>query len=357
MGAQTVVSQNKYHKSREAEISHDKEERRGNHPPSTRRFYYHTYGLTIESQLELPELPEIQACEQPDVVILMSRVEDRLDGATYRHGWLEMGDDRCQISIKGIARYRVEHGQRIVIDRRVPRTDGLTPDPGDIRLFLLGGALGALLHQRQWLPLHVSALKTPGGGWAFTGHSGAGKSTMGAWLHKTQGWPLVTDDVAVIKPHENVPYLHPGPPRVKLWKDALSALGIQTEGLVRDLTRADKYHMMLKEGFQDSAYPLKALVVLERGEEGEAASLERIKGIGAFSAIMASLYRPEVAEAFSGEGRLMRDAAALSRKIRVYRYRRPWSLDRIEENLAPLLAEIDACRKWSLEHQKNSVRD
>ena len=318
-------------------------ERRGNVPASDERFYYRTYGLQIESQLELPELPAIPPCSRPDVVVQTPDVAERLEGATFRNGWLEMGDERCQISIEGIARYRVEEGQRILLDRRMPREfASAAADPGDVRLFLLGGALGALLHQRQWLPLHVSALNTPGGVWAFTGHSGAGKSTLGAWLHQTQGWPVVTDDVAVIKPHEETPYLHPGPPRVKLWKDALAALGIQTEGLVRDLTRADKYHLMLKEGYQDSAYPMRALVMLGRAEEGEEASVERVSGIAAFSAIMASLYRPEMAETFNPSGQLMKDVAALAGKIRVYRYRRPWSLDRMEQSLAPLLAEIEA---------------
>ena len=315
-------------------------ERRGNLPSSNERFFYRTYGLNIESQLELPELPVIPPCAEPDVVVLTPGVEDELEDATFRKGWLEMGDDRCQITIEGIARYRVEHGQRILLDRRVPRGVDPVADPGDVRLFLLGSALGGLLHQRHWLPLHVSALKTPGGVWAFTGHSGAGKSTIGAWLHYTQGWPLVTDDVAVIKPHEEEPYLHPGPPRVKLWKDALAALGIETEGLVRDLTREDKYHLMLNKGFQDHPYPLKALVMLERAEEGESASLERITGVEAFKSVMATLYRPEMGNEFNTPAGLMRECTKLAGKIEVYRFRRPWSLDDMNTSIEPLLERI-----------------
>lgn len=81
----------------------------------------------------------------------------------------------------------------------------------DVRQYLLGMSLGVLLYQRDWLPMHVSALHTPTGVWAFTGHSGAGKSTLGAWLHYTQGWPMISDDVAVIKPEDSQAYLYPGP--------------------------------------------------------------------------------------------------------------------------------------------------
>ncbi len=336
-----MANMEKIYNRREGGKLHANQERRGNVPASNKHFYYHTYGLKIESQLELPELHETPPCDQPDVTIETPGVEEQLEGATFRNGWLEMGNERCQINIEGIARYRIEHGQRVLLDRRVPRDVDPAADPGDVRLFLLGGALGALLHQRQWLPLHVSALKTPGGVWAFTGHSGAGKSTLGAWLHHTLGWPLVTDDVAVIKPHEDKPYLHPGPPRVKLWKDALAALDIQIDGLVRDLTRADKYHLMLREGFQNTAYPLTALVMLERSNDGESSTLERIKGVEAFKVVMTSLYRPEMAEEFSDPRGLIKHCAALVSKIRVYRFRRPWSLLDIEENLEPLLSEIN----------------
>ncbi|MCE9683130.1 hypothetical protein [Halomonas alkalisoli] len=322
------------------DMTQAQDERRGNVSPSNKRYYYRTYGLTISSQLELPELPQAEAISQPDVVVLTPGVAEKLEGATFRKGWLEMGDDRCQITIEGVARYRVEQGQRILLDRRVPRGDDTVADPGDIRLFLLGSALGALLHQRNWFPLHVSALNTPGGVWAFTGHSGAGKSTIGAWLHYTQNWPLVTDDVAVIKPHEDAPYLHPGPPRIKLWKDALAALGIQTEGLVRDMTREDKYHLMLNKDVQDQPSPLKALVMLERAEEGEAASLERVKGMVAFKSVMATLYRPEMGTEFNTAEQLMRESIKLAEKINIYRFRRPWSLEEMNTSIKPLLEKI-----------------
>ncbi|MDI5921850.1 hypothetical protein QLQ86_13710 [Halomonas sp. LR5S13] len=229
-----------------------------------------------------------------------------------------------------------------MVDQRCGGDSTSEVDPGDVRLFLLGSALGALLHQRHWLPLHVSALSTPAGVWAFTGHSGAGKSTLGSWLNRHHGWPMLTDDVAVIKPELSLPLLHPGPPRAKLWRDALQALGIDTDSLVRDLTRAEKFHVPLQEGFQHRAEPLAALVQLERGEAHEPAQLTRLQGVEAFRTIMASLYRPEMADAFNSAGQLMKDSAVLAGKIRVYRYRRPWTLDSIDESLAPLLAEIDA---------------
>lgn len=317
-------------------------DRRGNLPVINQRYYYLSYGLKICSTLELPELPEIDPCEHPDAVVMSLDVVGELEGSIPLNDWLEVSDDLCQITVEGIARYRVEEGQRIFLDRRVSRGVNPVADPGDVRLFLLGSALGALLHQRHWLPLHVSALKTPAGAWAFTGHSGAGKSTMAAWLHYAQQWPLITDDVAVIKPDEAEPLLHPGPARAKLWRDALTALGIETEGLVKDLMRADKFHIMMNKSARYDSHRLSALVQLERAEEGEAASLVKLTGIEAFKTVMGAIYRPELGCAFNTDKQLMSESVRLAQQIRVYRFRRPWSLDDMDKSLKPLLNEIDS---------------
>lgn len=317
-------------------------ERRGNLPAINQRYYYLTYGLKICSTLELPELPEIDPCEHPDAMVMTLDVVGDLEDSIPLSNWLAVSDDRCQITVEGIARYRVEEGQRILLDRRMPRGVNPVADPGDVRHFLLGSALGALLHQRHWLPLHVSALKTPAGAWAFTGHSGAGKSTMAAWLHYSQQWPLITDDVAVIKPDEAEPLLHPGPARAKLWRDALTALGIETKGLVRDLIRADKFHIRMNKGARYDTHRLSALVQLERAEEGEAASLVKLMGIEAFKTVMGAIYRPELGSAFNTDKQLMSESVRLAQQVRVYRFRRPWSLDDMDKSLEPLLNEINA---------------
>lgn len=316
-------------------------ERRGVSSSARPALYrYATYGLTLASQVEFPELLTAASPATAEVEILATTVPETLEGATFSQAWLQIAPEACQLNIDGVARYRIEQGRRILVDRRVLPTPGPGAEPGDVRLYLLGTALGALLHQRHWLPLHVSALATPSGVWAFTGHSGAGKSTLGAWLHYTRGWPLVSDDVAAIRPDDEQPWLYPGPPRLKLWQDALAALGIDKTGLIRDLTRADKYHLCLHREFRSTPQPLRALVMLERAGEGEAARVERVRGVEAFQAVMATLYRPELGGRFNPPDKLMRTCTRLANRIAVYRYRRPWSLTTLEQHLQPLLERV-----------------
>lgn len=316
------------------------DERRSAQGASTSRYYYHTYGFDIASQLPLPELTEVAPCAAPDIEIVAGHVDITLHEGEPVTQWLQIGKEHCQVWVQGIARYRIEAGRRVVVDRRVSGAEDNAAAASDIRVYLLGTVFGVLAHQRRWLPLHVSAIKAPNGVWAFTGESGAGKSTLSAWLHHHHGCDLVTDDVAVVKPEEPLPLLHPGPRKVKLWKQTLAALDIDTQYAQRDLMRVDKYHLALENETALGAEPLKALVVLERGNAEESPRLSEITGAEALYLLLESLYRPEIGRAYQAAEEMMAACQVLAGQIKVYRYRRPWNLDGISRALEPLLQEM-----------------
>lgn len=316
-------------------------DRNGTHSlPGTLPYHYSTYGLTVSSQFELPELLSVPPPAASDVSIVAATLSETLDVPHIQKDWLQYAEDCCQFGLEGIARYRIEQGRRIQIDRDRRAGQAGEAQERKLRLYLLGTALGALLHQRHWLPLHLSALHTPSGVWGFSGPSGAGKSTLAAWLHYHMGWPLLSDDVGVVKPGESAPYLYPGPPRLKLCQDALTLLGLDAPEPDRNMTRPDKFQIVRHCAFRTTARPLRCLVLLERADEDSHCGLSRLRGFEAFQAVMAAIYRPECARVFSGPEYLLDYAAALARSIRVYRYRRPWSLHTMEQGLSPLIERI-----------------
>jgi hypothetical protein len=74
-------------------------------------------------------------------------------------------------------------------------------------------------------PLHATAVLTDHGGVAFLGESGCGKSTLGAQFIRS-GCPLIADDMLVLTPNGDHFLAHPGPPRIKLYRDvALDIFG------------------------------------------------------------------------------------------------------------------------------------
>ncbi|MCP4397035.1 MAG: hypothetical protein GY801_07015 [bacterium] len=82
----------------------------------------------------------------------------------------------------------------------------------------IASELGALLHQRELLPLHGSAIKVNDGVCVFVGLSGNGKSTVAA-AFRQRGYQVLADDVCVVSIREDG--LPPGDPRVS----AVEALG------------------------------------------------------------------------------------------------------------------------------------
>ncbi len=298
-------------------------------------YFYRTYGLVIASELVLPELVVVPATDAPDVTIILGSVPEVLEGATYSDRYFQVAGNVCHIVAKGVARYRIEEGQRIVVDAEPGVADG------DVRLYLLGSALGAVLHQRQCFPLHVSSVVTPNGVWAFTGASGAGKSTLAANLHYKFGWPLLSDDVGVILPNPSEPVVfHAGPQRLKLWQDTLEQLNISQDDLTPDLIRIKKFHIKLDTGFQQQSKALRTLVLLERANPSESASLIPVNGLDSFKVIMTAIYRPNFASHLNDSTGIFKVFSLLSRNVQVYRYRRPWNLSSIESSLEPLLGRI-----------------
>lgn len=261
---------------------------------STRRcaYAYTLFGLSIASDLELPELSAAEAIDPADVIITHGRI-----GAGPGHGPGVHRLDECAmlVSIEGIGRFRVRDGREITVE----------PDPRahaqNVRLYLLGSAFGLLLHQRGLLPLHANAIELEGTAVAFMGPSGEGKSTLAAWFHD-RGHAVVADDVCVIRFDERRrPVAAPGAPKLRLWKEALEATGRRPE----DFSRAwagddtwDKFDVPLQQ-VSATGLPLRALYLLESGTESR---IDLLEGADAARAVIENTYRGAYA-AMVGTGR------------------------------------------------------
>lgn len=299
-------------------------------------FRYRLFGLTLASDLECPELitapPKVLSEGPADIQIQLAALEPDLAQATVSHARVQIAPGVYQFLIADVARYRVSEGRCIQVD---PVAGA---DPGDVRLWLLGTALGALLHQRGLLPLHVSALALDDTAVAFTGDSGDGKSTLAAALHR-RGLPLLTDDVALAVPQAQQVLLYPGFPRIKLWRDALDHFGLDHRPLIRDLTRTDKYHLRLQQGFHADALPLRHLYVLERSAD-TAIRIEPVRGHEAISLIQAHTYRAGLVRRLGQDGAHLRQCGRIAQRVRVFRFQRSWDLQRLEAGLEALLEHL-----------------
>jgi hypothetical protein len=244
---------------------------------------YHLFGLLVKSELPMPEL--ITGLSAPNVFIQFAKIAEKIElpsvsGISYKNY-----PDKFLLKVEGIACFLVENGNRITIDR----AEGGSDD--EIRLFLLGSAFGALIHQRGILPLHGSAIVFNNQAIIFSGISGSGKSTLAAGFMK-RGYMLLTDDVCVITlDKDGKPIAHPGYPQMKLWSDSLENLGQQTVTLRKIRGNIRKYALPIRPDFYNCPLPVKSIYVISANNNSSHVTLKPLTGVEKFNAINNNTYR------------------------------------------------------------------
>lgn len=290
-------------------------------------------GWRVRSELALPELTDWDGDDrEPDLRIRFGDAPSSLDDGVELSPLAQV-DPRglLLLTLPDVATFYVAGADEVVI----------APAKGaaevEIRLFLLGSVLGFLCHLRGLFPLHASCVAIDGKAVAFCGPSGAGKSTTALHMAR-RGHPLVADDVTAIDWRSN-PAVLPAFPRLKLWQDSLESLGVDPQGLERNRPGQSKFHYRLPAGFQASPPPLEAVVLLRRGEPGQAAELVRVtSAVEAIVVLDAEVFRPRTAELLGRKPLLLQAEARIAQSVPVYRLTRPFAFDQMDE----WLPEIEA---------------
>ncbi|MFN3944123.1 MAG: hypothetical protein ACK4K7_04250 [Allosphingosinicella sp.] len=214
-------------------------------------FRYRLYGLCLSSGIALPELAAEESSGAADVEVSFGALH-HLHSGSHEPVSFEPCAEGHLLSVREVARFLIAGGRRIIVD----------PAPGasdrNVRLFLLGSAFGALLHQRGILPIHANAIDFGSVAVAFGGHSGAGKSTIAARF-AAAGRPLLSDDVCAVTFEGDAPVVHQGVPRIRLWADALQHLDRSAAGLERAFDDVDKFNLPTGRRSRGGPLPLASI--------------------------------------------------------------------------------------------------
>ena len=297
-------------------------------------FAYTAYGLTLSSQLELPELTAIpEMSHEPDVSIIIDIVPKHLSGGKQISPFIWVGVDDFLLEVPNIGRFRVMGENQIIVD----------PAPGideaSIRVFLLGSALGALLLQRNLLVLHGNAVEIGNRCVVCVGSSGIGKSTLTAAFMQ-RGYRVLADDVV---PVDETGFAIPGFPRIKLWQDVAEKLQISTADLTSIRPMLAKYNLPLGSKFCDEPRPISQICVLSE-HEGDGIVLTPVKGMEKFSLLKANTYRQRFMSGMSLQPNHLRQCGALASKVRIASVQRPragFQLDALVDRLLDEMQEQD----------------
>lgn len=284
-------------------------------PDGCRAFRYRVFGLTIESAWELP-LVIADAAATIDVRIVQSQVEDGPSGLSVRP-WGSL------LVIPSVAKYRISGGALIEVE---PLQDG---SARNVRLYLLGSAIGALLHQRGILPLHANAIDLGGAAAMFLGHSGAGKSTLAAWFHDN-GYAILADDICTVEIVDGQVQATPGIPRLRLWKDALESSGRSPANYDMSFDDYEKYDVPTAIDVTDEPLPLIAIYTLAKSSNGNETSINPLRGVNALEALIANTYRGSFLTETSDLKDHLHKCVELSRSVPIFEATRPWGLNQLE---------------------------
>ncbi|MCW2846715.1 MAG: HPr serine kinase protein [Marmoricola sp.] len=276
---------------------------------------YECYGLLLRSELDLPGLPRSERNPPPpasEVTVELRSLpaSPAADLVMVRPGRLWVGSAVMRLHIEGVATYEVRDGRHVVVDA----TPAAHPD--EVRLFLLGTCLGAVLQQRRMLVLHGNAVRIDDGCAVVLGRTGAGKSTVSAEFVR-RGLDLLADDVV---PVDHLLRALPGFPRIKLWSDAADRLGIDVSGLRRVRPEDAKYDVPVGRG-PLGPLPVRWVYVLESSEE-PLLRLETARGLARFDVLREHTYRSGLLQGPARAHHLER-CHTLQEQVRLVRVLRP----------------------------------
>lgn len=162
---------------------------------------------------------------------------------------------------------RTERGLRFHYRRGAGVTAAIPPEctPAEVELWRNGSIYAAIAALNGMVPLHASAVAHAGRVTAFTGPTGAGKSTLVAALAGL-GFAMFCDDTLVLDLDDpaRIACL-PGHKRLKLTEQALALTGARQEEPVTP--ELEKYYAVPAAGTVDRPLPLHRLVFIEDGPE------------------------------------------------------------------------------------------
>ncbi len=226
----------------------------------------------------MPELLPWTANDRtPDVEIISGEIPDIGPTASAFGPAIKIaGDGGVRLEIPTVGVFFIEGGHRVTI-AAVPGVS-----ESDVRVFLLGTVLGVLCYRWGLLPLHAAGVAVKGGALLVTGDSGAGKSILVAAL-AARGFPLIADDLCALDFSDKAaPKILPAFPRLKLWADSATRLGIPVEGLERCRAATQKFALpFAAERFHAAALPPKSIVLLYREPLRARVGTQRLSGMAA----------------------------------------------------------------------------
>ena len=293
--------------------------------------FYRVSGLSVASEIDLPGLIAGAPERAPQVTIRRGPVPDHLPEATAAGPTWEIAGKQFLMRIPDIARFLLVAGSEIVV---APEKGGAA---ADIPIFILGTVFGILLHQREQIVLHASAVRVNGKAVLFCGSSGAGKSTLAAALAQ-RGYPLVTDDLCTLTADGSAaPLVHPDGRQLKLWAQAIERLDLAQQRGERVRQSLEKFYVEPSQVFTEPL-ALGAVYALREARPPHAPGIERPNVVDAALLLRRNAYRPLLVRRLDQKANYFHAATTVANNAGIFYLTRTLDFAKMPEVIAALEA-------------------
>jgi hypothetical protein len=296
-------------------------------------------GLSVDSSIPLPQLPEIgelRVGELPTLSVRLSDVGDSPHAALEPlHAWrndsgsltlsLHRGNGRYVLRFPGLADFAVAPDSLSTVDIYPSPTTGAET----LEHLLLDQVLPRLLAQRGHLVAHAGAVHLSEHMIAFMGETGHGKSTLTASFH-LGGGTLASDDGLVLQNDGQTVAALPTYPSLRLLPDSLDQLFPQAPRTtpVADYSNKRRVEVALNQAVP-RARPLTALYLI-RSHDHHGISIAKASAREASIAILANSFQLDVTDR-TRSAALFASATEISEILPVFTLRYPRDYQRLEE--------------------------
>jgi hypothetical protein len=294
-------------------------------------YSYRVSGLEVASEVDLPGLIPGDPDGAPDVTIRRAAVPKSLDGASAIGPTWQRADGRFLMQVPHVARFLLEGGHSIAFETEEEA------ELQDVAVFLSGSVFGVLLHQRNHIVLHASAVLVGGKAVLFCGQSGAGKSTLAAALGE-QGYSLIADDQCAIEiGADGIPRVQADGRQLRLWDKSISELGLAAR-------RGDPMRNRLRKFYvdpaatSDDAVSIGAVYALTEIRGPEEPGIQRPNIVDAARLLAANAYRPMLVHRLNQRDVYFRGGTAIAASSGIFRLKRRLGFDQVPATIAMLCA-------------------
>lgn len=292
-------------------------------------FSYQAFGLSIRSELELPELGELREDVGASDVDISFRPLGLIASATAPfHHFSEAGQT---FVYPGVGAYLIQDHNRIAIEPAVGS------NPAMLALPLLGPVMGLLLHLKGRFVLHGSAVRFGTRGFGFLGDKGAGKSTLAAALLRHEDVSLLSDDLLAF---DDSAEIFPAFPQLKLSPEALAlSKDVGARLIPAPAPNFPKHQVRLTRDLAEGRVPTRALYELRRGDRLRIEPLSRADALKTLIQF-AYVIRFATRKMSPGEHRrFFSQAAGIANRTEIARIHVPATIDQLPK-VADLLFEL-----------------